>query len=190
MKKNVKIALIVFIVVIVATFTSVFASMYLTSDFTLEEVQEDRANLEDLIITETKDGKKYWEIYAKIGYYNASEDDIILEDLTGNFYENNEVSMSFSADKGNYKSKSKTVTLIDNAKVLYDDGSYISASSIHWSGVEDEITAVGYVEMYKNDLVTNSDKSVFDTNFTNFQLFGNADTKVYNSRMKKKQKGK
>ena len=63
---------------------------------TQEDKQE--ALINGLILTETKKSEKYWEIYGETGTYNSSNEVAVLDNVIGNFYdENNQVSMSFES---------------------------------------------------------------------------------------------
>ena len=75
-------------------------SWYVTKDIRsntdMAGQQEQKVTVSNLILTETKDAQKYWELYAKKGYYTSGTEIAILEDIIGNFYdENNEVILSF-----------------------------------------------------------------------------------------------
>ena len=71
---------------------------------TQEDKQE--ALINGLILTETKKSEKYWEIYGETGTYNSSNEVAVLDNVIGNFYdENNQVSMSFESSHGTYNSK-------------------------------------------------------------------------------------
>ena len=75
---------------------------------------EDRqeAQINGIILTETKDDHKYWEIYGETGKYDSNNGIAILNSVIGNFYdENDEVSMSFESSKGTYNSKKSEIIL-------------------------------------------------------------------------------
>ncbi len=59
----------------------------------------------------------------------------------------------------------------------------ISAEEIRWIGTEDKIVAKGNVKIIKDaELLTTSDGSSFNTNFSNLKLTGNANTYVYSNK--------
>ena len=82
----------------------------ITHNFNRSQLQTDQdrqeAMINGIILTETKDEKKYWEIYGETGNYDSKNGVAMLNNVIGNFYdENNEVSMSFESSKGTYNEK-------------------------------------------------------------------------------------
>ena len=78
-----------------------------------ETLASQKVAINNLVLTETKDKKKYWEIYGETGNYNNADKKASLDNILGNFYKENEVSMSFSAEHGVYDEVAKTITLTD-----------------------------------------------------------------------------
>ena len=62
--------------------------------------ESQEAVVSGIILTETKDAKKYWEIYGDTGEWNGNKSIAQLNGVIGNFYKDNEVSMSFKSSKG------------------------------------------------------------------------------------------
>ena len=87
----------------------------ITHDFNRKQVQsqgdEQEAIVNGIILTETKDEQKYWEIYGENGKWDSAKGIAQLNNVTGNFYKDNEVSMSFESSKGTYNSKEGDITL-------------------------------------------------------------------------------
>ena len=69
-----------------------------------------------IIITETKDAKKYFEIYGETGNYSNDVNVATLHNVVGNFYKDGEVAMSFQSSKGTYDEKAKVITLYELGK--------------------------------------------------------------------------
>lgn len=88
-------------------------------------VDKDRqeALINGIILTETKDEKKYWEIYGETGNYDSNNGVAMLNNVVGNFYDdNNQVSMSFESTKGTYNEKKGQIILYENTFVAIKDG--------------------------------------------------------------------
>ena len=121
MKKRVKVAVIFAIVVLVACIVGFINAWIITggvkmSDLTQEKQENsEKVLVKNILLTETKQGKKYWEIFAKSGKYVNNSDKVLLYNVIGNFYdENGEVILSFSGDDGQYESKIRKVILNKN----------------------------------------------------------------------------
>ena len=57
---------------------------------------------------------------------------------------------------------------------------FIEADEICWTGSKDNINANGNVKIIRdNQVMTVSDKSSFDTDFTNLEISGDSNTYVY-----------
>lgn len=136
--------------------------------------------LQELIITETKEGEKFWEIYADSGYYHKGTDTAILSDITGNFYKEGNIIMSIASPKATYNSDKKQITLQNGAKAATNKDIYIEADEICWTGSKDLIKATGNVKIIRDkQVMTVSDKSAFDTDFTNLEISGDSNTYVF-----------
>lgn len=141
---------------------------------------EEKVNVEELIITETREGKKFWEVYATSGRYENDSNQAILSDIIGNFYKDNKVVMSFKAPKALYNEKKKEIILSGGAYAATADKINIFSNNLKWSSNKDEIYANGNVKIKKdNDFISTGDGSVFNTDFTKFKISGNSQTNVY-----------
>lgn len=145
-----------------------------------ETVSSGKVNVKDLVITETKDTKKYWEIYATSGTYSDSNKKATLYGIKGNFYKNNKVIMSFDAPEGEYDETTKSIHVTGGARALTDSNLYIESSILDWQGSNSMVTARKNVKIIKeNQIVTYSDKCIFNSDFTNFKVLGNSKTVLY-----------
>lgn len=82
----------------------------ITHNFNRSQLQTDQdrqeASIDGIILTETKNEKKYWEIYGETGNYDSKNGVAMLDNVIGNFYDDeNQVSMSFESSKGTYNEK-------------------------------------------------------------------------------------
>lgn len=186
MQNKTKLAIIFIISIVVISIISLIYSLTLTSSLSIVNDQEEKPSesitIDEIVITETKDAQKYWEVYAKQGMYIKDNSKIILKEIIGNFYKDNNVVMSFEAPSGQYESKLKKITLSDKATVVSEDDVFISADKLIWEGTLDEIHASGNVHVIKsNEIETISDYTIFNKDFTKFELSGNSTTKVLRS---------
>ncbi len=138
------------------------------------------AKVNDVVITETKDGLKYWEIYAAVGEYDADKVQATLTDIVGNYYQNNEVVMSFTAPKGVYNSENKEVSLLENVRVVSKDDAEMTANKISWVMTGNIIRAEGNVTINKaNEIIALSNKATVTTDFKNIEIIENAELRIY-----------
>lgn len=149
---------------------------------------ENRQALEisSLILTETKGDKKFWEIYGETGSYNSDNKVAILENATGNFYSNNEVSMSFESSKGTYNEEKKQIILYNNTHIVIKDGTSLYCDRLTWSGSDKDVIAQGNIKINRdNELIATAEKAIINPSYTNFKIVGKTVTKLYNLKEKK-----
>lgn len=146
----------------------------------VKKTEEEKVKVSDLIITETNEGKKFWEVVAASGNYDKGVDIITLKNIKGNFYKNNTVVLSVEAPLAIYNSVKKEVVLKNGARAANNKNVLITAGEICWAGKTDTITATGNVKIVQDDkMLTTSDKSVFNSSFTRMKLSGNSNSYVY-----------
>lgn len=145
-----------------------------------QKVEDEKVKIKDLIIIETKEGKKIWEVYATAGNYEKSMERIILDDIKGNFYKDNKVVLSVEAPLAVYNSAKKEIILKNGARAANNKNVLVTAKEICWAGTTDLITATGNVKITQDDkMMTTSDKSIFNSDFTNLKIIGNSNSYVY-----------
>ena len=180
-----KIYIILFASLAFIILAAVIWSYIVTRDFRNPNRQKDAVNqmatVKNIVVTETKDGKVYWELYAEKGSYKSSDGGAILINTLGNFYNSdNEVVMSFSSDRGTYSAETKEISLKGNAHVVAYDGSAISADELTFKGKDEDITATGNVVINRNqDFITHSKNARFNTELTFFEISGDTQTDVF-----------
>jgi LPS export ABC transporter protein LptC len=142
--------------------------------------QDEEVSIKDLVITETKDGEKFWEIYAVSGEYTSTVNEANLKNILGNFYKGGKIVMSVKSPNAFYNSSKKEIILTGGVTAANDKNVLITAQQICWTGSNDKITAKGNVKITKGkELLTTSNESVFDTDFTYLKISGNSSTYVY-----------
>ena len=180
-----KIAYIVILLAVVIGCSWAFiAAGVITKNFKKEALksagEKQEVNIQNLIITETKEDKKYWELYAEKGYYDTQNKVVILYNIIGNFYDKDEVVLSMESTKGTYNEDTKRVVLYDNSYFIYKDGTDVRADRFVWQGNDKDITAQGNVIIRKSgELRTFSNEAILSEKMTNIKIIGRSKTELY-----------
>lgn len=160
----------------------------ITHNFNRSQLQTDQdrqeAMINGIILTETKDEKKYWEIYGETGNYDSKNGVAMLNNVVGNFYdENNEVSMSFESSKGTYNEKKEQIILYEDTFIVLKDLTTLRANKLVWSGKDIPIVAEGNVRITrKSDLLSTAKKVEISPDYNKFKIIGNTVSKVYSDK--------
>ena len=157
---------------------------FITHDFNRQQVSgkqdEQQALVHGIILTETKNDEKYWEIYGENGKYNSNTGVAQLNNVLGNFYKDNEVSMSLKSSKGTYNSKTRAITLYQDTFIALKDGITLNADKLVWLNSKSPIVATGHIKIQKNNqLVSTADKIIISPTYESFRIEGNTVSKVY-----------
>lgn len=160
----------------------------ITHNFNRSQLQTDQnrqeALIQGIILTETKDDKKYWEIYGETGNYDSKNGVAMLNNLVGNFYnDNNEVSMSFESSKGTYNDAKSQIILYEDTFIVLKDLTTLRANKLVWSGSDMPIIAEGNVRITRNtDFIATASKVEISPEYDRFKIVGNAVSKVYSDK--------
>lgn len=160
----------------------------ITHNFNRSQLQTDQdrqeAMINGIILTETKDEKKYWEIYGETGNYDSKNGVAMLNNVIGNFYdENNEVSMSFESSKGTYNEKKEQIILYEDTFIVLKDLTTLRANKLVWTGKDVPIVAQGNVRITrKSDLLATAKKVEISPDYNTFKIIGNTVSKVYSDK--------
>ena len=138
------------------------------------------ANIESLLVTETKDGEKLFELYAETGRYSDTDNIVFLTNLIGNFYEENKVKASFKSKEGTYNSNTKHIVLTGDVLIVYFDGTNISTDMLIYKGKQEDIKAIGNVRIEKpNEAVIMGSEAILDGDYSDFHINGRTKTEFY-----------
>lgn len=156
----------------------------ITHDFNRQQVaankDEQQAIVNGIILTETKNDTKYWEIYGENGKWNSINGVAQLNNVLANFYKDNEVSMSLQSSKGTYDSKTKAITLYKDTFIVLKDGITLNADKLTWVNSSSPVIAEGHIKIQKaNQLLSTADKIIISPNYDSFKIEGNTVSKVY-----------
>ncbi len=156
----------------------------ITANYTRAQLKgvpdEQKVDAEGIIITETKDGNKYFEIYGETGHYSNDHSIATLNNVIGNFYKDNNVSMSFQSSKGTYNEKTKEITLYENTFIVLEDTTSLTTDKLIWAGSDKDTIAEGHVVIKKNnEMVATADKGIISAGYEKFKITGKTTTKLY-----------
>ena len=160
----------------------------ITHNFNRSQLQTDQdrqeASIDGIILTETKNEKKYWEIYGETGNYDSKNGVAMLDNVIGNFYDDeNQVSMSFEPSKGTYNEKKEQIILYEDTFIVLKDLTTLRANRLIWSGKDIPTIAEGNVRITrKNELLSTAEKVEISPDYETFKIIGNAVSKVYSDK--------
>lgn len=142
--------------------------------------EKQKLDIKDLLITETKEDKKYWELYADSGYYDSQNKVVILYNIIGNFYEDEKVVLSMESSKGTFNEESKRVVLYEDTYIIYKDGTDVRADRFTWQGNDKDIIAQGNVIIRRNNEIrTFSNEAILGNNMKNIRIKGRSKSELY-----------
>ena len=182
--KKKKIYVIVLIAVgLILTWAFITAGV-ITHDFNRKQVEargdEQEAFVNGIILTETKNETKYWEIYGDTGKWDSQRGVAQLNKVIGNFYKDNEVTMSFESSKGTYNSNEGDITLYEDTFIVMKDGITLRADKLHWINSDSPIVAEGHIKIQKGkELLSTAEKIIISPDYDKFKITGNTVSKVY-----------
>ena len=156
----------------------------ITANFNRAQIKgganDQKVNAVGIIITETKQGKKYFEIYGETANYSNDHSVATLNNVVGNFYKNDEVAMSFQSSKGSYDEKTETITLYEHTYIVLKDETSLEADRLTWSGSDKDTVAEGNVKIKKSDEMNAlADKCIISPGYEKFKIVGQTQTKIY-----------
>ncbi len=160
----------------------------ITHNFNRSQLQTDQdrqeALIDGIILTETKDEKKYWEIYGETGNYDSKNGVALLNNVIGNFYDDeNNVSMSFESSRGTYNEKKEQIILYEDTFIVLKDLTTLRANRLVWSGRDIPVVAEGNVRITrKTDLLATANKVEISPDYDRFKIIGNTVSKVYSDK--------
>ncbi|MBQ7127094.1 LPS export ABC transporter periplasmic protein LptC [bacterium] len=178
---------IYFIVFILITFIMTWAfvsAKIITTNFNREQVSgkadEQKVSANGIIITETKNSAKYFEIYGENGSYNNNDKIATLYNVVGNFYKDNEISMSFQSSKGQYDENNNQIILFENTYIVLKDNTSLLTDKLTWSGSDEDTIAEGNVKIKRgNEFYATADKCIIFAGYDKFKIVGKSQSKIF-----------
>lgn len=186
MKKKNLFYIILIVIVVLACLWAFISASVITKNFKKRLINDtlgkQEVSIQNLLVTETKDDQKAWEMFADDGYYDNATQVAILNNIVGNFYKDNEVVASFESSKGTYNQASKEIILYEKTLIVYKDGSNVSANRMKWKGKDSDITAEGSVRLeLPSKVVVVAEKASLSSDFKQLKVFGRTKTEIYDS---------
>ncbi|MCD8377656.1 MAG: LPS export ABC transporter periplasmic protein LptC [Candidatus Gastranaerophilales bacterium] len=174
---------IAFAIVMVLMWAFITAGV-ITTNFSRNMLRSgvDRQELQvaSMILTETKDGEKFWEIFGETGQYSSDHKVANLNNVVGNFYKDNSVEMSFEASKGIYNEETQEIILYENVFVVLKDDTSLKADRLSYDIRTKELNVEGHVKINrKNSFNAEADKAFIDSNYSRFRISGSTSSKIY-----------
>lgn len=182
-KKKRSYLIAIFAVIFVMSWAFISAGI-ITCNFNRAQLKgsEDQQKVDaaGIIITETKEGKKYFEIYGENGNYSNDHSVATLNNVIGNFYKEDKVGMSFQSSKGTYDEKTGVITLYENTYIVLEDGTSLNTDKLIWSGSDKETVAEGHVLIKKGkEMIATAEKGIIGVGYEKFKIVGKTTTKIY-----------
>ena len=156
----------------------------ITHDFNRSQVtgakDKNEAIISGIVLTETKNESKYWELYGEKGSYDSANQVAMMYNFVGNFYKHNEVSMSFQSSKGTYNATKKVILLYQDTFFVLKDGTTLKADRLRYPGNNQPITAQGNVKITRgNQFSANADEIEISPDFESFVIKGKTTSNIY-----------
>lgn len=142
----------------------------------------DRQELQvsSMILTETKDGQKFWEIFGETGQYSSDHKIAHLNNVVGNFYKDNHVEMSFESTKGLYNEETQEIILYENVFVVLKDDTSLKADKIVFNIRTKTLDVEGNVIINKKkSFKATAERAVIENEYTKFRIIGKTNSKLY-----------
>lgn len=182
-KRNIGYIIIFSVILIACLWAFIYAGL-ITKNFKNKMLNEDlskkEVDIENLLVTETKEGQKLWELFAETGHYDNQNNVAYLNDIIGNFYEKGAVVASFKSSQGTYNADTRQIVLYDKTLIVYKDGSNVRANKIIWTGKEEDVKAYGDLRLEKpKEAVIYGNEAVLKNNMSDFEIKGRTRTELY-----------
>ena len=152
----------------------------------------DKQELEvkSMILTESKEGQKSWEIFGETGEYSSDHKIATLYNVIGNFYKDNKVNMSFQSSKGTYNEDTRNIDLYDNTYVVLENDITVTADHVTYFSDTKTIIADGHVKINRQgSFIATAGELTVNSNFTVFKIKGHTISRIYESKDSKQSKG-
>ena len=190
-KNKDKFYIIVFTVIAVALIWAFLSAAIITRNFKKDlaanKLENKKVYVEDLLLTETKNGKKYWEIFADKGYYEDNQKTAFIQNSIGNFYdEEGNVVASFQSPQAIIDSETGRIRLFYRSKLIYKDFTSIVADEFDYRGEDEPVLAKGdvVIENPGKFIITSKNAELTDE-MTKITVKGKVLTKIYEEGKKK-----
>ena len=189
-QKQQKIYLLIFLVAIAVLLWAFVSAGVITHNFNRSvlksEGDKQELAIKSMILTESKNGEKSWEIYGETGEYASNHKVATLYNVIGNFYKANKVNMSFQSSKGTYNEETEDIDLYENTYVALENNVTVIADRLTYFGDSGTIIAKGNVKINQDGkFIAYADEAFVNSDFDAFQIKGHTKTEIYESKNKR-----
>lgn len=125
-------------------------------------------------ISETKDGRKIWELTADHIEVDVNSQDARLENVVGHFYMADGRTVEVKADTGSYERAVGDINVKGNVAITTSDGAKLASDELKWTGQESVLAAIGNATASKDDMKANGDRIESADGFNKIRIIGNA----------------
>ena len=144
------------------------------------DTDKQELKVSSMILTETKDGQKFWEIFGETGQYSSDHKIAHLNNVVGNFYKDNAVEMSFESSKGLYNEETQEIILYENVFVVLLDETALQADKLIFDIRTKTIDVEGNVMIKKKKSFSAiAQRARIEDEYTRFRIIGKTVSKVY-----------
>ena len=121
-----------------------------------------------------KDGKKQWELQADTISMNVDTQDAEMENLKGQFYEDDGRVVTLVAKHGIYRQNTKDIAVDGDVKVTNTDGAELTSQKLIWLAAEEKLVAEVDVRVKKEDMRASGDRIESSDGFNRIKIIGKA----------------
>jgi len=97
--------------------------------------------------TETREGKKEWELEAATAQYFKEENSVILDKVKATFFGKNGEIYILRGEKGKFNTRTKAVEVFDGIELDCSDGYHLRTKSLKYQAEKRELSTSDPVEM-------------------------------------------
>lgn len=97
--------------------------------------------------TETREGRKEWELEAASAIYCKEGDTVMLEKIRATFYGRNQESYHLIGERGRFHTKSKLIEVYDGVKIDSSNGYHMRTRSLKYQADQKELHTSDPVEL-------------------------------------------
>ena len=185
MDKRQRTYFIILLVVVMILMWAFITAGVITTNFNRNMLRSgvDRQELQvsSMILTETKDGQKFWEIFGETGQYSSDHKVANLNNVVGNFYKDNAVEMSFEASRGLYNEETQEIILYENVFVVLKDETSLKADKLTYEIKTKKLLVEGNVLINrKKSFNARANRAMIDSDYSHFTIMGSTSSKICN----------
>lgn len=125
-------------------------------------------------VTEELDGKRIWELTARVIEVDAKTQFVHMQDLTGNLYRADGSKIVLKAKTAVVDPKTRNIELADGLEMKAEDGASLQADKGRYAGRERKIFASGAIRASREDLVLTAEELETDDRFEMIVVKGKA----------------